>query len=155
MKNAYLMMLFALIISSSSCNVKCTTNPSFCLSYVGFNNTEQSVVVYEEYQKNTNFTVRTGIYEYASKYRVSNDTTYEPDLYILSDHDYIIDLPLAGRSFKIRDLSYEQISGPYPGSDWTCDNAAWWYVNDTPQTYSGTAPVKHGSDQCAMIELKK
>jgi len=155
MKNTLLLSILILIIFLNSCKVKCNDNPGFCLNYDGFDSTERSVVVLETYQKSTNFAIRTGIFEQSNTYKVSNDTTYQQYLNIDIDHDYIVDLPLAKRSFKIRDLSYHQISGPYPGSDWTCDNAASWYVNDQAQSFGGVAPIKHGYSECAMITLKK
>lgn len=155
MKNVLLFGLLTFSIILESCKVKCNSNPGFCLNYDAFDSVEKSVVILEVYQKSTNFTVREQVYQIADTYKVSNDTTYQQYFQLDVNHDYIIDLPLAKRNFKIRDLAYHQISGPYPGSDWTCDNAASWYINDTLQAFNGIAPIKHGYDQCAAIELKK
>ncbi|MGN6568215.1 MAG: hypothetical protein ACTHJ0_09695 [Flavipsychrobacter sp.] len=155
MKNTYLLSILLLTSSLYACKVKCNSNPGFCLNYDGFDSVEKSVAILEVYQKSTNFTVREQVYQLADTYKVSNDTTYQQYFQLDVNHDYIVNLPLAKRIFKIRDLTYHQISGPYPGSDWTCDNAASWYVNDVAHGFGGVEPEKHGYDQCATIYLYK
>ena len=144
--------LLALIVFISSCGKSTCLNPGLRVAFKGFDSTDLSRVLIEQYVMNGNFStiVSVRVYDTANTQTIqSNDTVYLPRIdtasaYIAPGYDYIIAIPgvissfFADSLFKITKISYSQVNrSASKGGGGGCTNDMSYSLDTIPHKVTG------------------
>jgi len=123
-------LYFALILLMTSCGKSTCLNPGMQLRFTGFDSSELSRVLVEQYTSNGTFATLINVSVYDTGYTTaqqSNDTTYLPRIDssgtpIAPGYDYVIAIPgvthsfFADSVFTITKISYKDVKRKAPAS---------------------------------------
>jgi len=168
MKFIFLLIGTICVLYFSACNKNCTTDPGFFVGYNGFNTTDLHQIIIKAYSKSTHFATLSSVTILGDTATllpyISADTTFSTitapspteTIYagISPDYDYIIDFPATNEHDTIRDISFHSEKVSVFVSDYSCDNKASYYINDSSKSYPGYF-AKHGNQQVVIINIYK
>ncbi len=162
-----LVIICALLSALSSCKVDCI-QPGVGIELSNFDSSSISVIILKTYSKNSNFSQfidstvcsnsavfqfnYTSDTQYVSEY---SDSVLHAVLSIASNVDYILELPLIGRSYKISDITFgagHQVS--YGNIESQCYVKTHYFLNGIAASVAAPFPDKSGtSPQTAYIPI--
>ncbi len=146
--------ILAAVLALSSCTTKCSYNPGLWVRFNGFDTSDLGTIITTQYNKGTNNATLKKVYiNDTSRIKGTfGDTVYNYfnyfydfpyQLEILSDYDYTIYLPKVGKTVKITDISYDQLSGS-PACCWECSNSVNYTIDGVQKHIQGYPPQQHG-----------
>jgi len=146
------MLLVSTLMQNCSCKHRCMA-PSPTAKLVGFDSTERQAVTVKKFMNNGKFAdvLNRTVYTSTPKTFYGSDTIYLPanePIGIETLTDYIIEVPAAGRTFTLRNMS--QVVAHM--KDQYCTSGLKYTLNDV----NYTLPANTTSNYAAMvIDLKK
>ncbi|MFI5196796.1 MAG: hypothetical protein ACHQD8_06880, partial [Chitinophagales bacterium] len=141
-----------LVLFFCSCGKSTCLNPGLRVTFNGYDSSELSGVLIEQYVSNSNFSTLVSVSFYDTsniQIRQSSDTVYMPMIdtsgaYIAPGYDYIIAIPavktgfFADSLFKITKISYNQVNRKSSSSGTGgCTNDVTYYLDNIPHKVTG------------------
>ena len=142
--------ILAAVLVLSSCTTKCTYNPWLWVSLDGFDSSDLTRVVLVSYKKGSNFNTKLKVHIFDSSQAnpSTTDTIVSKSYFpfatsIIYSDDYLVYLPNIGKTVKITDISYQQLSGS-PSCCWECSNSVNYTMDGVQKHIEGHPPQQHG-----------